>query len=429
MSDSDSSLDFESADEGALNNDDDIGLSDLDLSDDEDVKTKQNISESNKQSEQFKTSVEQNIQANDASSSSEIKRTDPIEQLVQTSVKTEESSESPLEINHLEIKSKRIEKEHSQKVENMEVNAKKLEISRSNETHVNPVESKRETEEIKSIEKSAKIEIEKPKKVESSGWDDGNWDDLDDDNENESSEAQIVPSSIKKEERNISSETKTSKDIQSTPEKSHFPTRSESSLVTNNQNQIESGNASSWGWSKLGSNFLSSALTITAQIGGSINTVLESVEATIGAPDPAELAAKIAKSNTVELESQPEPLNEQASKFENDWSNDSQEWFTLPPFNKLASTVCSVFRLKFKFQLIFFICRSKGLDVLESVGKKTFNALHEKDPNLKQTRELLKKVPVSIASMNQKPNLSQVNWSIALCYVVQSFSYFLLCSI
>jgi len=74
-----------------------------------------------------------------------------------------------------------------------------------------------------------------------------------------------------------------------------------------------------------------------------------------------------------------------------------------------------------------FLCAFKGLDVLESVGKKTFNALHEKDPNLKQTRELLKKVPVSIASMNQKPNLSQVSWQLFLIKNDAFLFLFLIC--
>lgn len=43
--------------------------------------------------------------------------------------------------------------------------------------------------------------------------------------------------------------------------------------------------------------------------------------------------------------------------------------------------------------------------MLETVGKKTFETLNEKDPNLEITRGLLKKVPTT----SQKPNLSQVN--------------------
>jgi hypothetical protein len=45
------------------------------------------------------------------------------------------------------------------------------------------------------------------------------------------------------------------------------------------------------------------------------------------------------------------------------------------------------------------------LEVLESVGKKTFNILSEKDPNLKQTREFLK-----TSLEREKPNLSQVHF-------------------
>ena len=46
-----------------------------------------------------------------------------------------------------------------------------------------------------------------------------------------------------------------------------------------------------------------------------------------------------------------------------------------------------------------------GLGVLETVGRKTFQAINDKDQNLKQTREFLKNVPTT---MNQKPNLSEV---------------------
>jgi hypothetical protein len=41
---------------------------------------------------------------------------------------------------------------------------------------------------------------------------------------------------------------------------------------------------------------------------------------------------------------------------------------------------------------------------LESVGKKTIEAINDKDPNLKQTREFIKKTVAAPA----KPNLLQV---------------------
>jgi hypothetical protein len=44
-----------------------------------------------------------------------------------------------------------------------------------------------------------------------------------------------------------------------------------------------------------------------------------------------------------------------------------------------------------------------SLDVLESVGKKTIEVINDKDPNLRQTREFIKKAAPA------KPNLSQVN--------------------
>jgi len=40
---------------------------------------------------------------------------------------------------------------------------------------------------------------------------------------------------------------------------------------------------------------------------------------------------------------------------------------------------------------------------LESVGKKTIEVINDKDPNLRQTREFIKKAAPT------KPNLSQVN--------------------
>lgn len=51
---------------------------------------------------------------------------------------------------------------------------------------------------------------------------------------------------------------------------------------------------------------------------------------------------------------------------------------------------------------------SGSLNVLETVGKKTFETLSERDPNLQITRGLLNKVPNALPS-SQKPNLSQVN--------------------
>ena len=49
---------------------------------------------------------------------------------------------------------------------------------------------------------------------------------------------------------------------------------------------------------------------------------------------------------------------------------------------------------------------SGGLDVLETVGRKTFQVISDKDQNLKQTREFLKNVPSTITT--EKPNLSKV---------------------
>lgn len=104
----------------------------------------------------------------------------------------------------------------------------------------------------------------------------------------------------------------------------------------------QGGGGFGWGgWSKLGTNLLASAATITSQM-------IETVEATLGAPDPSELAARIAKSQAAEAESEPTaPKNdehpaEQAQKGQQqqqqggwEFENES-DWFSM---DKIASTV------------------------------------------------------------------------------------------
>ena len=168
-----------------------------------------------------------------------------------------------------------------------------------------------------------------------------------------------------------------------------------------------SASGGGWSWSRLGADLFSTAANITTHLNEGLNIVLETVETTIGAPNPAELAAKDAEkeqadaTQTTASKEEPAASNEQASankeaKSSSDWiSGDDQEWFTL---NKIIASKGS--------SLV-----TGGLEVLETVGKKTFEVISDKDPNLKQTREFLSKVPATLvpAASSAKPNLSQVS--------------------
>ena len=48
-----------------------------------------------------------------------------------------------------------------------------------------------------------------------------------------------------------------------------------------------------------------------------------------------------------------------------------------------------------------------SLDVLENVGKKTIEVLHDKDPNLRNTREFFK-MASDVSAASGKTNLSEV---------------------
>jgi hypothetical protein len=141
------------------------------------------------------------------------------------------------------------------------------------------------------------IEDEKPsssKVKESIGWDDEDLN-LDDEELNNSSAAEtnII-------NRNID-------------DGSSYSLKTE---VKENQKQ------SSWSWSSFGS----SLANVASQLGTGLNQVVETLEQSIGAPDPVELALAAKK----EREKVDENIDEiQEKEINNDWNNDDQEWFTI----------------------------------------------------------------------------------------------------
>ena len=88
--------------------------------------------------------------------------------------------------------------------------------------------------------------------------------------------------------------------------------------------------------------------------------------------------------------SKSEKIKEEQNEMTNDWNNDEgdSEWFSMPKLDKLTAT---------------------SLNLLETVGKKTIEAINDKDPNFTNTRNFLSKVPATLVPIQSKPNLSQVD--------------------
>ncbi|GFS64800.1 protein FAM114A2 [Trichonephila inaurata madagascariensis] len=125
---------------------------------------------------------------------------------------------------------------------------------------------------------------------------------------------------------------------------------------------------SSWGFSSWGSSLLSSAAlsvsTFSNQVSQGIGTVLETVENTLGAPNPEELA---------------NALNEKkgAAKSDENVKEENEERVSLLPdvssWTKALESTGS--------KVVF-----GGLDALEFIGKKTIDILTEGDPGLRNKR-------------------------------------------
>ncbi|GFY14724.1 protein FAM114A2 [Trichonephila clavipes] len=125
---------------------------------------------------------------------------------------------------------------------------------------------------------------------------------------------------------------------------------------------------SSWGFSSWGSSLLSSAAssvsTFSSHVSQGIGTVLETVENTLGAPNPEELA---------------NALNEKkaAAKSDENVKEENEERVSLLPdvssWTKALESTGS--------KVVF-----GGLDALEFIGKKTIDILTEGDPGLRNKR-------------------------------------------
>ncbi|CAH1777748.1 unnamed protein product [Owenia fusiformis] len=181
-----------------------------------------------------------------------------------------------------------------------------------------------------------------------------------------------------------------------------------------------------WGW---GGSILSTAATsvstFTNQLEEGFSTVLETVESSLGVPDPDEIAriqkaknespvnedSNGAVSSTSDADEeneeeedvvakQPEkaaPVEEDKAAAKPEKEKDNDDWFGswgLSSINKVVEKTVNTVE-KTGMTLV-----SGSIDVLETVGKKTYDVVTKPDPGLKKTRQML--------DGGDKPNLSSM---------------------
>ncbi|XP_023931122.1 protein FAM114A2 isoform X2 [Lingula anatina] len=197
--------------------------------------------------------------------------------------------------------------------------------------------------------------------------------------------------------------------------------------------------AGSWGsWGGWGTSLLSTASksvsTFTSQVGEGFSTVLETVEASLGAPSPEELAniekaeeavkegeGEEGNKQSADESKQPENKDQRAAEKSTDdkgtedtaekpVTESSQE---APPEQDgspseaeggaggLGGWFSSFGKVTKKLEDTGKNIMTGGLDVLESIGKKTMDVISEKDPGFAHTKGLFK-------DKGSKPNLSQM---------------------
>ncbi|GFS26921.1 protein FAM114A2-like [Elysia marginata] len=205
----------------------------------------------------------------------------------------------------------------------------------------------------------------------------------------------------------------------------------------------ESANASSsgWGWSSWGSSLISAASnsvqTFTNQVGDGLTTIMDTVESSLGVPDPKSMAEenseKDVKSSKTERSEQGNDKSENETldlledkKTENKNTEEKAEdtgqkvtsqqaapssasnWFSSWGVGDLAKKMQDTGKsLAAKGQTLMTEgfdavehLAAGGIDVLENIGKKTYNTIAEHDPAFRRTRQFL-------SPRSNKPNLSQ----------------------
>lgn len=208
----------------------------------------------------------------------------------------------------------------------------------------------------------------------------------------------------------------------------------------------ESANAGTggWGWSSWGSSLLSAASnsvqTFTNQVGDGLTTIMDTVESSLGVPDPKALAeddknddkSSKAKKNEEGMSNDKSDSSKESDKdgdntkgdklsikpnvekcgheisAQQTTSDSGNSWFASWGVGDLAKKMQDTGKsiaakgqtlMTEGFDAVEHLAAG-GIDVLENIGKKTYNTLAEHDPALRRTRQFL-------APRSNKPNLSQ----------------------
>lgn len=162
----------------------------------------------------------------------------------------------------------------------------------------------------------------------------------------------------------------------------------DSSLERPVQEASKASTSGSWGWGGW-SSVLSQA---TASVTSGLSSVIETVETTLGVPDPEEMARKVrAEEKQVKEKVTEEQNSERSEERKGDSTTEatSDSFFSGFGVSNLTSVVQST-----GIELV-----SGGLGALEFIGKKTMTVLSEGDPGLRQKREQI---------AGKGPSLSQV---------------------
>lgn len=128
----------------------------------------------------------------------------------------------------------------------------------------------------------------------------------------------------------------------------------------------------------------------TASVTSGLSSVIETVETSLGVPDPEEMARKVKEEEKAMKEKMAEENKDEASgesKCANGAAGESL--FSAFGVSSLTSVVQTT-----GIELV-----SGGLDALEFIGKKTMNVLAEGDPGLRQKREKLAGKGPSLSQM------------------------------
>ncbi|KAL5012397.1 hypothetical protein ScPMuIL_010948 [Solemya velum] len=166
--------------------------------------------------------------------------------------------------------------------------------------------------------------------------------------------------------------------ITSTPDSQQIPRDRKAEAEEEGKEKQQSGG---WNWSKWGTSIVdaasSSVSTFSSQVGEGFHTIIETVETSLAGPLP-------------------EDMDEQERRmYEEQGMGDA--------FNPevVQSTTAGVTNLTKKVQDKGKSIVTGGLDVLETIGKKTYDVITEHDPGLKRTRNVL-------FDRGVKPNLSYI---------------------